>query len=1093
MSISDSDSHDTTDNDTPAPTETLPTAEPPSGSPILPIGLTGLLDPLLEISLTRPERLVEPDAWVGHIPFAFWIVAAHRPRVLVELGTHSGNSYGAFCQGVTQTGLDTACYAVDTWTGDAQAGFYGNDVFEDLSRYHDPRYGAFSRLVRTTFDEALVHFPDGSIDLLHVDGYHTYDAVRHDFEAWLPKLSRRGVVLFHDINVRERDFGAWRHWDEVAADRPHFAFLHSHGLGVLGVGEELPDPIRALLSASPSRTVEIRHWFASAGQSIQHELLLSRLMPAARERDQATSALEAVTRHRAETEAALESVSRHRAELEATLGGAIADRAAAEAEVQRLGQVHDGLERDLARLNEALVQSEAERSAVLAEIQKLHGDRTLLLKTRAFLSRQLEKEKRRRRRLRTSLSWRATKPLRLVGSAVGNIFQGKRPPKAVAAVPVPLDATPTASPVAAAEVKVPTAPPEMAFVPLLEARPVTDPVARVVAFYLPQFHPIPENDRWWGRGFTEWTNVAKAQPLFDGHYQPHLPGELGFYDLRLLEVQQRQVELAKIYGVAAFCFYFYWFSGKRLLERPLDQWLANPQLDLGFCLCWANENWTRRWDGKDSEILIGQNHSPEDDLAFIAEVGPFLRDRRYVRIEGKPLLLVYRPALLPDAKATAERWRDWCRANGIGEILLAYTQSFETDDPQTYGFDYAIEFPPNQTGPREIAVESVARSPEEFRGRIYDWTSIADRKPGPDGISYPRFPGVCPSWDNTARRGQNATVLLGSEPRLFRDWVDRTAFATARQAKTSDESLLFVNAWNEWAEGAHLEPDRLYGYAHLEAVRQGLRLAAARRTPAIGDDGAVAVIIHAFYPEILDEILPQLVSLGLGNHVYITCAENGLDAVQGALKKHRISGAEVIQVRNRGRDVAPFLLAAARVAAAGFPLILKLHTKKSRHRLDGDHWRMQLYRELLGTEQSKAALDALRRPSGFGIVGPANSVVSMTWYRGSNTGRVRDLAGRMGVASLDERFDCFVAGTMFYARTEALEPLLALGLGEEDFEFESGQVDGTLAHALERAISYSALAAGYRVGELKRQGVNVVCTLPDPTAKSFHFAETSPD
>jgi hypothetical protein len=263
---------------------------------------SALLDPLLEISLTRPERLVEPDAWVGHIPFAFWIVAAHRPRALVELGTHSGNSYGAFCQSVLLLGLDTACYAVDAWKGDPQAGFYGDDVYEDLRRYHDSRYTAFSRLVRSTFDEALSHFPNGFIDLLHIDGCHTYESARHDFDNWAPKLSTRGVVLFHDINVREKDFGAWRLWQEVSSDRPHFAFLHHHGLGVLGVGEDQTPELLSLFASTQqlAPTTTIRKWFAAVGANLQKDLESTRADNANKKWIDLTTKLEDVTRQRDE-------------------------------------------------------------------------------------------------------------------------------------------------------------------------------------------------------------------------------------------------------------------------------------------------------------------------------------------------------------------------------------------------------------------------------------------------------------------------------------------------------------------------------------------------------------------------------------------------------------------------------------------------------------------------------------------------------------------------------------------------------------------------------------------------------------------------
>ncbi len=208
------------------------------------------------IVFENPNRLISPSSWVGHIPFAFWIVEVLRPRIFVELGTHSGNSYSAFAQAIQQLKNGGKCFAIDTWKGDEQAGFYDEEVFRDFSRYHDAHFTSFSRLIRSTFDQALEHFSDRSIDLLHIDGLHTYEAVKHDFESWLPKMSPRGIVLFHDINVREKRFGVWKFWSELVNQYPHFGFDHSHGLGVLGVGTEFGSEIK---------------WLFNLGESVDHK------------------------------------------------------------------------------------------------------------------------------------------------------------------------------------------------------------------------------------------------------------------------------------------------------------------------------------------------------------------------------------------------------------------------------------------------------------------------------------------------------------------------------------------------------------------------------------------------------------------------------------------------------------------------------------------------------------------------------------------------------------------------------------------------------------------------------------------------------
>ncbi len=346
---------------------------------------------------------------------------------------------------------------------------------------------------------------------------------------------------------------------------------------------------------------------------------------------------------------------------------------------------------------------------------------------------------------------------------------------------------------------------------------------RLLAFYLPQFHPIPENNKWWGQGFTEWTNVTKARPNFVGHYQPRQPADLGYYDLRVPEVMVQQAALARRYGVEGFCFYYYWFKGKRLLDMPVEQMLTSKQPDFPFCLCWANENWTRRWDGQEHEILMAQSHSTEDDLAVIGDLARFFRDERYIRVDGRPLILVYWVTRFPDFAATAGRWRSYCRAEGIGEIYIAMVESFELVHagihPQQLGCDAAVEFPPQ--GLAEQHPPSGAIINPDFAGCTADYRDLAVRYATRKLPPYTRFMGVTPGWDNTARRQHTSFCFEHATPGAFQAWLEESLERTRLQ-HYGDERMIFINAWNEWAEGAYLEPDRRFGHTYLEAVKNAL-------------------------------------------------------------------------------------------------------------------------------------------------------------------------------------------------------------------------------------------------------------------------------
>ena len=572
----------------------------------------------------------------------------------------------------------------------------------ELKSHHDPLYGGFSCLIQSTFDEALSHFENGSIDLLHIDGFHAYEAVRRDFENWLPKMSERGVMLFHDINVRELDFGVWKLWEEVKPRYPHFEATWGQGLGLLAVGNQQPDLLRSLCNSPEEKLAEVRDFFCQLGLRLE----------LARERDELT------------------------------------------AKLQEQSNVIGSFQQSLPMRFFYIWSRKGVGGVARHAIAKLSA-----------ISRQLTIGRHHRR------------------TKSDNRQMNVRP----------------------------------------------------IALYLPQYHPIPENDSWWGEGFTEWTNVSKARPRFSRHFQPHVPADLGFYDLRLPEARQAQADLAREYGIYGFCYYSYWFNGKRLLSRPFDETLASGQPDFPFCLCWANENWTRIWDGLDKDILMEQSYSEEDDRQHIRWLANAFRDKRYIKVGERPLFLVYRARSIPDPVKTTSIWRDEARKLGFRELYLCRVESFaeEHECPACLGFDASVEFQPDWSSFPTLTMplrrgrmwQYLTRwglSSEAYQQNdVYSYKRVAELMRRRDLPPYKRFPCVTPGWDNSSRRKRGAIILKGSTPKLYRRWLEATL---ARfEPYGPGENLMFINAWNEWGEGSHLEPDKRWGRAYLEATRSALR------------------------------------------------------------------------------------------------------------------------------------------------------------------------------------------------------------------------------------------------------------------------------
>jgi lipopolysaccharide biosynthesis protein len=353
---------------------------------------------------------------------------------------------------------------------------------------------------------------------------------------------------------------------------------------------------------------------------------------------------------------------------------------------------------------------------------------------------------------------------------------------------------------------------------------IPDDAPKVLAYYLPQFHPTPENDEWHGAGFTEWHKVRAANPLFPGHYQQHIAHpSIGYYLLDSPSVLEKQADLMRKAGVHGQIFYHYWFGGRLILEHPAQMLLENAQIDMPYCFCWANENWTRRWDGNENEILLGQNYSAEDAVAFIRYLIPFFKDERYIRIDGRPVLFVYRASSIPDARMYVEKWTRECEAQGMARPYVIAVLTRGATDPRDFGMDGATERVLHDwTGGNCPNIAHALSMYEPFNGNVLNYEAVADYYMGQDDEKpYPYFRSTVPIWDNTARYGSEAYVVHGSTPSKFQSWMERLV-DQSRRRQPAGQRYVIVNAWNEWAEGAHLEPDTRYGYAYLNSVGRAL-------------------------------------------------------------------------------------------------------------------------------------------------------------------------------------------------------------------------------------------------------------------------------
>ena len=354
---------------------------------------------------------------------------------------------------------------------------------------------------------------------------------------------------------------------------------------------------------------------------------------------------------------------------------------------------------------------------------------------------------------------------------------------------------------------------------------------RLIAFNLPQFHPIPENNATWGEGFTEWFNVTKAKPLFKNHYQPHRPKDFGFYDLRVPETRLAQAEMAQEYGIDGFCYYHYWFNGKLLLERPTEEILISKEPQFPFCFCWANESWSKRWLGEDKDVFVHQKYSEEDHIVHAKYLSQYFQDERYIKINNQPIFTIYRPSDIPNIENAISIFKDICFKETGLELFIIGSNSHEwdTDVLLNYGFDAVLSFRP-QLGvlpfsfTDEFNTNRLIRNIKKFgvfngNLRLYDYAEAVEIMRLVEPVNFDKImPTVFLGWDNTARKGDSAIVIQGNTPELFLNELNRVHYKL-NQSKINN-NVIFINAWNEWAEGCHLEPDMKNEYSYLEAVRK---------------------------------------------------------------------------------------------------------------------------------------------------------------------------------------------------------------------------------------------------------------------------------
>jgi len=532
------------------------------------------------------------------------------------------------------------------------------------------------------------------------------------------------------------------------------------------------------------------------------------------------------------------------------------------------------------------------------------------------------------------------------------------------------------------------------------------------------------------------------------------------------------------------------------LEKPLDMFI-NSDLDMKFCISWANENWTRRWDGLDKEVLMPQIHTYESDCRFIHDMVKYLSDKRYIKVNGKPIILVQRAHDLAEPQKTAEYWKNFCIKEGLGEPILVAVHSFGFyDDPAKLGFDVALEFPPLFPEQSLDRIDNFAKilNPD-FMGAIHDYKEVVEISINKLTPPYKYIRTALVSWDNTARRQNTPSIFVYSSPYLYKKWLSHLIRYSMNNARSEEERLIFINAFNEWAEGNHLEPDRKFGYGYLqataEAVIENLPQGINIKTPnilmfkkserifyeridieKINKTSNLAIIIHLYYPDLWEEFWSYLNNIKQKFDLFVSIPVEVFFDTDKILESG--INAYIYRNINRGRDVAPFLHIFQSIYSLKYEYGLKFHSKKSIHRADGDTWRIKALNGIIGNQEIvEKILGAFTKEIKLGLIIARDILVPYSEHKGSNESYLKFLCQKAGITWDGEDF-LFSAGTFFWFRFKAFEDLLKLDFSLKDFEPEFYQLDGCLHHALERFFGLIIKKRGYLYGVSDGERIEVV-------------------